>query len=320
MGKKNRTLPSSPNPISMSQVATELGIPHTGLNFNDLRVRRLAERPTNISTISMSDLRGKSDTAFGRDFIVVGSTPYTSQGLACTDTGIVYLRSIGSDFYKSTDSGVSFSKMWDLNYDVYSQMACSSDGRHAYSYNTYRVGSVCKIQKTNDNGYSWTEIDVPHTNNVNSNGGICCSDSGQIVYIEIGQYGGRALLYRSTNYGASFHSYSSFPVAYPSALACSGDGTILFFSNAGYLWKSTDSGISFTKGTYVAGMSQICCSSDAKYVYCENANSVYRSINSGAAFSEVGHSGKFGDILALTCSPSGRSVYLCNSNKQLYRS
>jgi hypothetical protein len=51
------TLPSS-GPISMSQVAAELGISATGLSLNDSRVRALAGKPS--GAISMNDLHGKS--------------------------------------------------------------------------------------------------------------------------------------------------------------------------------------------------------------------------------------------------------------------
>lgn len=60
------TLPST-GPISMSQVATELGISATGLSLNDSRVRALAGKPS--GTISMSDLRGKSTSV-----LTVGSS------------------------------------------------------------------------------------------------------------------------------------------------------------------------------------------------------------------------------------------------------
>ena len=51
------TLPAS-GPISMSQVAAELGISATGLSLNDSRVRALAGKPS--GAISFADLLGKS--------------------------------------------------------------------------------------------------------------------------------------------------------------------------------------------------------------------------------------------------------------------
>ena len=50
-------LPSS-GPITMAQVAAELGISASGLSLNDSRVRQLAGKPS--GAISMADLRGKS--------------------------------------------------------------------------------------------------------------------------------------------------------------------------------------------------------------------------------------------------------------------
>lgn len=52
------TLPSS-GAITMAQVATELGVSQTGINLNQSNVRTLAGKPS--GTISMSDLRGKSN-------------------------------------------------------------------------------------------------------------------------------------------------------------------------------------------------------------------------------------------------------------------
>jgi hypothetical protein len=46
--------------ISMSQVATELGLPTTGINLNSAAVRTLAGLPS-TGSISMNDLRGKSN-------------------------------------------------------------------------------------------------------------------------------------------------------------------------------------------------------------------------------------------------------------------
>ena len=50
-------LPSS-GPITMAQVAAEIGISASGLSLNDSRVRQLAGRPS--GGISMSDLLGKA--------------------------------------------------------------------------------------------------------------------------------------------------------------------------------------------------------------------------------------------------------------------
>ena len=50
-------LPNS-GPITMAQVAAELGISASGLSLNDSRVRQLAGKPS--GAISMADLRGKS--------------------------------------------------------------------------------------------------------------------------------------------------------------------------------------------------------------------------------------------------------------------
>ena len=55
-------LPNSPNSISLSQVNTELNRPATqNINMNDSAVRTLAGVPTPLSTISMSNLYGKSN-------------------------------------------------------------------------------------------------------------------------------------------------------------------------------------------------------------------------------------------------------------------
>lgn len=50
-------LPSS-GPITMAQVAAEIGISASGLSLDDSRVRQLAGRPS--GSISMSDLLGKA--------------------------------------------------------------------------------------------------------------------------------------------------------------------------------------------------------------------------------------------------------------------
>ena len=54
------TTPAAPNSISMSQIATEAGIPTTNADLNNSSIRTLAGLTGDRTTISFSDLRGKS--------------------------------------------------------------------------------------------------------------------------------------------------------------------------------------------------------------------------------------------------------------------
>lgn len=84
------TLPSS-GPITMAQVAAELGISASGLSLDDSRVRTLAARPA--GAISFADLLGKS---WFNPFTSVtgGSRTYAS---APTSATYMYTRSSGDD-------------------------------------------------------------------------------------------------------------------------------------------------------------------------------------------------------------------------------
>lgn len=105
------TLPAS-GPISMSQVATELGVTSTGINLNQTNVRTLAGRPS--GTISMSDLLGKSSAIV---FTVVADSRNTHTGFArlslsggadygsCTPSRIGNLEPMYIDFSIAQEDG-----------------------------------------------------------------------------------------------------------------------------------------------------------------------------------------------------------------------
>ena len=92
------TLPNS-GPITMAQVAAELGISASGLSLNDSRVRTLAARPT--GAISFADLLGKS---WFNPFTSVtgGSRTYAS---ASTSASYTYNRSSGDDRFTAITVG-----------------------------------------------------------------------------------------------------------------------------------------------------------------------------------------------------------------------
>lgn len=82
-------LPSN-GPISMSQVATELGMSATGLSLGTTSVRNLAGRLS--GTISMSDLRGKSAmSVVGHNSLAL----YESNGASGRATAFPYVTVTG---------------------------------------------------------------------------------------------------------------------------------------------------------------------------------------------------------------------------------
>lgn len=82
------TLPAS-GAISMSQVATELGISATGLNLNDSRVRTLAGIPS--GSISLNALHGKSNFP-----PLSVSAPNTSRTSSAAGTGTLTTTSLAT--------------------------------------------------------------------------------------------------------------------------------------------------------------------------------------------------------------------------------
>ena len=66
------TLPVASNTISMSQINAELGLSSTAsISLNDTAVRNLLGKPTNVSSISMSDGWGKTRT-YNVDYMIIG--------------------------------------------------------------------------------------------------------------------------------------------------------------------------------------------------------------------------------------------------------
>lgn len=99
------TLPISPNPISMAQVSVELGLASNTLkSLNDSNVRTLLGKPTNLSTISLSDAWGKTfSTNQYSGNMTVGFGQDTSQWYGA---GIVYDVNVINDTYTTNQVGV----------------------------------------------------------------------------------------------------------------------------------------------------------------------------------------------------------------------
>jgi hypothetical protein len=115
------TLPAS-GPISMSQIAAELGISATGLSLGDSRVRALAGKPT--GALSFLDLYGKTSfppvaytIAFGYEasgtVLVCDSTPFGSltPGFSYRGAGIGGFYQTSVDFQMRVAASFNFTKL-----------------------------------------------------------------------------------------------------------------------------------------------------------------------------------------------------------------
>jgi len=126
------------NPISLSQVNSELGRPSTqNINMNDSAVRSLAGVPTPQSTISMSNLYGKSNR-------VALSLTYSSSTYS---TVTVYVSSLSGYSAGRTDLTIT------VNYGVW-----LANGLRIVNNNygdTVKIINLGVIAGTGGNGGSW---------------------------------------------------------------------------------------------------------------------------------------------------------------------
>ena len=153
---------------------------------------------------------------------------------------------------------------------------------------------------------------------------ICCSASGQIVYIMGGNPANG--VYKSIDYGANFVlSINPGALANWTGIGCSGDGKYVIACNGGALaylnWLSTDYGVTFNQfgPGAAAGASHAALSSDGQYQYVFKLGVVYKSSDYGVTW-DAGTLLQAGTSNAIATDDTGKYILTYTGNLDVFRS
>lgn len=247
-----------------------------------LTTRRLPVSTLNTAgtTLSFSDFHSRvyfrptTSGPSGTHFYVAasgnGSIIYTNKFESTNSTNYLY---------KSTNYGLTYSLIYTIGTGSISSIACSSDG----SIVVYTVNNVGAYVSTNG-GSSFTlrlSVNLPLLY-------VTCSSSGALMLIHSYSTSVASQLYVSTNSGTNWTARgSSFTYWYASY--CSGNSTYMYALNTnatnGYIWRSSDSGTTWSKINTTAYARTIGCSDNGQIVWTSSSNVFYVSTDYGVSFS-----------------------------------
>jgi hypothetical protein len=203
----------------------------------------------------------------------------------------------GDGIYRSTDSGVTWSRIYTLN-TPWSGIASSSTGQYLVA--VVHGGS---IYASSDYGSNWSI--VSGTSNTAWNSVVMASNGATILATADGNgfsgsngssvYG---IIAKSTNYGSTFTTVVSNGKDYAAISASSDLSTAIVAAWTDGNYISTDSGASWTlvAGTGGHGNATTAISADGQYMMFAQDSSIYISTNSGVSFtaSTVSRTGQIG--------------------------
>jgi type II secretory pathway pseudopilin PulG len=211
----------------------------------------------------------------------------------------------GGYVYLSTDSGATWTANVALGIKNWSNLITSDDGKEI----VVGVGSSYLYTST-DTGATWAE----HTSfGVGDWSGLAVSNDGKIISVSQGNWTQKL----SVDGGLSWYSYSS--KVFDSFSASAGGNTIVGRSSDGFLYKSTDAGVTFgstrilgTTGLYIMGQQSV--SDDGKTIVVATAASwgsnpgyLKRSVDGGATWADLTAAG-FRPWSTLTASADGTKI------------
>ena len=191
----------------------------------------------------------------------------------------------GDGLYRSTDSGVTWSRIYSLN-AKWSGIASSSTGQYLVA--VVHGGS---IYTSSDYGTNWSA--VSGTSNTAWNSVVMASNGATILVTADGNgwsgsngssvYG---IIAKSTNYGSTFATVVSTGKDYGAISATPDLSTAIVAAWTDGTFISTNSGSSWTlvTGTTGHGNTQTAISTDGQYLMFHQDSSIFISTNSGVNF------------------------------------
>jgi hypothetical protein len=246
------------------------------------------------SPVNGSNVKCGCAMSYTGQYMIVG---YGSTG------GIYYSRDYGSSWYLITNS-TSYTVSQGTSR---TNMSMSASGAYALANNSSKTTYF--LMKGYINNYTSMSFKTLTTFDTTGTTDWCtyCSYTGQYIYT----CAAATTIYRSSDYGSSWSSTTLSYGMY--GICCSWDGSIVYAAGNGYIYKSTDYGVSFTqvKSGLNSNLRPICCSCDGIYVYASSYNSsFYYSTDSGSTWTTSSGTNA-SNFLLLSCSYDGK--YLIGS-------
>lgn len=212
----------------------------------------------------------------------------------------IYALTIGSSsgLFKSTDNGNSWNQVWNYSGGL-NDLFIDANNNIYIGLNFF--DGKGGVYKSSDGGQTWTNIFPLHANVY----AIIKALDGALLLA--GYDAGLAKIYRSTNEGASWDTYS-FPINFTATDFAINDQGTIFLSTAGYgIYRSTDNGLTWNATGQMTGPDISCLFINGNNIYAGTRGYwVYRSTDSGNNFSLI-NSGMGQDkyVLSLGASKSG---------------
>jgi len=200
--------------------------------------------------------------------------------------------------FKSTDNGTGWTQVWncsggfndlyiDANNNIYIGLNFS-DGKDG-------------VYKSSDGGQNWSNIFLLQANVY----GIIKSSNGTLLFADYDA--GLAKIYRSTNEGESWDTYS-FPINFTATdFAISPDGKIFLSTDGFGIYRSTDNGITWNSSGQMTGPDISCLFINGNNIYAGTRGYwVYSSTDWGNNFDLISSGiGQDKYVLSLGASKSG---------------
>ena len=231
-------------------------------------------------------------------------------GAAMSGDGATILEESGDGYlYRSTDSGVSWTKLVSAPSTSWAGLAVSKDGTTFYAGST---SSPVGMYKSTDSGNTWTLIPGTSTQQW---GSIAMSDDGTKLVAADSGYGGH--LWVSTDSGATWVQKGNWPVGTWTSVASSADGQKLVAVQYGFnIFTSTDGGSTWVQRTFTSRSWQSVASSadGTKLIAADYGNGyIYLSTDSGVTWVQQSSLGT-GSWFGVTSSTDGTKLAVVKYN------
>lgn len=194
-------------------------------------------------------------------------------------TTIIAISSGANAFIRSTDSGVTWSSSADIGTTLNGVSSGNSNLTGSYDAAMLMTGSSSAggtfNRRSLNAGISWTNVPGLAVNTYEN---PCCSSDGVIRFLTAG-----TVIYKSTDSGATWNSFSHSPTVNTKAIAVSGDGNYVVQAPAGtnQLKVSTDGGSTWNSRGPSTNWDSVCVSYDGSIMIASAGVVVYRSTDFG---------------------------------------
>ncbi len=193
---------------------------------------------------------------------IAGSWDVNNFAISQSGQYIYTVNAIDRILYRSSNYGVSFSAIVNPvnSRGYYKSVSCSLTGQYVFFTDQTNTSAV-NFKVSSNYGTSFSTFTVSNPS-VGEHVGNAMSGDGSVMY-SIGLVTGA--VWKSTNYGASFSVVSTIPAQFVAPntshiigfIACSRNGQYVLVPDcAGYIWVSSNGGVTFTRNLTIDGIPQ----------------------------------------------------------------